>query len=112
MALYNGLALRRAIFHSLPTRILFRMWPLVFTLPMYLDKAQDPKQKLAMLGLSCLAFSLGLLYYLMIQDLKPQPRSGKNGMGKMPGGPSLVRLARLHPSSQRPWPLFSARFGD
>ncbi len=112
MSLYNGLALRKSIFRSLPTRILLRMWPLVFTLPLHLKPEQDPKQKLATLGLSCLGVSLGLLYYLMIQDLKPQPRSGKNGMGKIPGGPSLVRLARLHPSSQRPWPLFSARFGD
>lgn len=59
---------------------LLRVWPLLLTLPLHLSVGDAPAQKLAVMGLSCVAVAVSLLYYLMTQDSRA-PRHRRPRLG-------------------------------
>lgn len=60
---------------------LLRVWPLLLTLPLHLHVGDAPGEKLVVMGLSCVAVAVSLLYYLMTQDLNQQNRERRSRIG-------------------------------
>lgn len=49
-------------------RALFRIWPLLLTIPLYQGSLHNSSQRIAWLGLSSVAVAISLLFYLMTAD--------------------------------------------